>query len=233
MTGSRFSIAPQQSFSALSRAQYLRPLARELFVARSCRGWLAVAGCALALLASGSISPLAAHTLGGTVYGGSSKLAGATVTLFDVGLATQAGVSSTDAAGLYSFTVADGTYNLSVVATGFEDSVVNGIVVAGADVVQDIVMLKLPPPPPPPRRPADVQGERGGADVATARRWSGRRCTWRSASRRATGPGRCTRTRGGGYAITGLTQTFIRDEPRMRITVSGGANARLPTGTPP
>ncbi len=91
-----------------------------------------------------SFSQAAAFTLSGTVYGGSNPLPDATVSLKNADTGTQLGSSVTDVNGLYSFTVDNGTYNLGVVApanSGFSDSVVNGVVINGGDVTQNVVLL--------------------------------------------------------------------------------------------
>ncbi|MEI8324874.1 MAG: hypothetical protein WCH44_05800, partial [Betaproteobacteria bacterium] len=85
-----------------------------------------------------------ATTLSGTVYGGSAPLVGAAVTLNDASTGLQVGQTASDANGAYSFTVVSGTYNLVVsppASSGFASAPVNGIVVAGADVQQSVVLV--------------------------------------------------------------------------------------------
>jgi len=86
-----------------------------------------------------------AWTVSGTVYAGSSVLLGATVKLTDTATTTQVGISSSNAEGVYSFSVSDGSYNLSITPpeeSGFSESVVNGINVVGANVTQNVVLIK-------------------------------------------------------------------------------------------
>ena len=98
-----------------------------------------------AVRARASVSQASAYTLSGTIYGGSSVLPGAVITLFDASTASQISSTTTDAEGHYSFPVDNGTFNLLVsppAELGFTDSVVNGIVVNGAPVTQNVVLLK-------------------------------------------------------------------------------------------
>jgi rRNA maturation protein Nop10 len=82
-----------------------------------------------------------AYTLSGTIFGGSSPLLGATVTLINASTSVQVGTSTTGAGGTYSFTVGNGTYNLTV-GSGLGNSVVNGIVINGADVSENVVLVQ-------------------------------------------------------------------------------------------
>ena len=85
-----------------------------------------------------------AATLSGTVYGGSDPLEGATVSVTVAGETESVASVVTDASGAYSFTLADNTYNLGVLApadSGYGSSVVNDVVIAGADAVQDVVLV--------------------------------------------------------------------------------------------
>ena len=50
--------------------------------------------------------------------------------------------TTTDANGLYVFIVNDGTYNLTINIGGFDESVVNGVNVSGADLGQNVVLLQ-------------------------------------------------------------------------------------------
>ena len=71
-------------------------------------------------------------------------MASATVTLNDASTSTQVGQVLSDAAGSYSLTVANGTYNLVVTppdGSGFAISPVNGIVVLDADKSQDVALV--------------------------------------------------------------------------------------------
>ncbi len=72
---------------------------------------------------------------------GGTPLVNATVLLNDAGSDAQLDSTASDASGLYSFTVNNGTYNLTIQASGYADSVVNGIAVAGADVTQNVVLV--------------------------------------------------------------------------------------------
>jgi hypothetical protein len=102
----------------------------------------AVRPAAKSMLKSGLGGP---YTLGGTVYGGSNPLPNATVTIYDAGNSAQLGSTTTDGAGHYSFDVSNGTYNLLVApptGLGLHDSVVNGVVVNGANVTQHVVLLQ-------------------------------------------------------------------------------------------
>ena len=82
-----------------------------------------------------------AFTLSGTIFSGGTPLANANVLLNDAGSGAQLNSTTSDASGLYSFTVNDGSYNLTIQASGYADSVVNGIPVAGADVTQNVVLV--------------------------------------------------------------------------------------------
>jgi len=85
------------------------------------------------------------YTLGGTIYGGSNPLPGATVTLFEQASQTQLDSTVTDSNGVYSFSVSDGTYSLLVSppsGSGLTDSVVNDITVNGGNVTQNVVLLR-------------------------------------------------------------------------------------------
>ena len=71
---------------------------------------------------------LAIHTLSGTIYGGSTPLANATVSVRLMGDLNVISTVTTDASGSYSFSLNDNTYALDVVApanSGFGSSVVN------------------------------------------------------------------------------------------------------------
>ena len=85
------------------------------------------------------------YTLGGTIYGGSNPLPGTTVTLFEQASQTQLDSTVTDSNGVYFFSVGNGTYKLLVSppsGSGLTDSVVNGIVVNGGNVTQNVVLLR-------------------------------------------------------------------------------------------
>ena len=79
------------------------------------------------MLLAFSVSSALAYTLSGTIYGGSDPLEGATVTLLEAGTLIQLDTTVTGADGFYSFSVDDGTYNLTISGAGYEESVVNGI----------------------------------------------------------------------------------------------------------
>jgi hypothetical protein len=86
-----------------------------------------------------------ALTLSGTVYGGSNPLASATITLNDAGTSAPVGTSTTNADGVFSFTVSDGSYNMTVTppnGSGYAVSVVNGIVVGGTNVTHNVILLQ-------------------------------------------------------------------------------------------
>ena len=86
-----------------------------------------------------------AHTLSGTIYGGADPLPNTVVTLTDSTTATQIGTDTTDASGLYSFTIDNGTYDLVVTpptGSGFPESDVNDVVVLDGDVTQNVVLLQ-------------------------------------------------------------------------------------------
>lgn len=99
---------------------------------------------ALLVMLLGTSGLAFAWTLSGTVYGGSTPMSGATVKLSNAADATAAGTVSTTATGGYSLTVADGSYNMTITpatGSGFSESVVNGIVISGGDVVQNVVLM--------------------------------------------------------------------------------------------
>jgi hypothetical protein len=96
------------------------------------------------LMLFGTLNYALAWTLSGTVYGGSNPLAGATVTLKNAATSAQVGTTATNAGGVYSFTVPDASYNLTITpsgAGGFSESVVNGITVSGSNVTQNVVLV--------------------------------------------------------------------------------------------
>ena len=80
-------------------------------------------------------------TLSGTILVEVIPAVGATVTLNDANSSASLGSATTDTSGHYSFTVNDGSYKLTVSASGFDESVVNGITVSGANVVQSVVLI--------------------------------------------------------------------------------------------
>ena len=86
-----------------------------------------------------------AFTLSGTGYGGSSPLPDASVALNDANTGAYLGVSTTDTSGVYSFdTPTDGIYTITVTSpsgSGFGESVVNGIVISGADEAYHVVLV--------------------------------------------------------------------------------------------
>ena len=86
-----------------------------------------------------------AYTLSGIIYGGSNPMPNAAVNLYDAATGTQLQTTVTNSNGFYSFTVDNGTYNLLIVppsGTGFDEAVVNGIVVNGTDVTQNVVLIQ-------------------------------------------------------------------------------------------
>ncbi len=69
-----------------------------------------------------------AHTLSGTVYGGSDTLPNAHLTLSDASSGAQVATTTTDAGGDYTLTATNGTFNLSVDApqhSGFGNTSIN------------------------------------------------------------------------------------------------------------
>ncbi len=81
------------------------------------------------------LSCASAYTLSGTVYGGSTPMVGATVTLTDATTAVQVGQIVSDANGRYTFTVGTGTFNLVVTPTDtarYKESKINSIQVSAA-----------------------------------------------------------------------------------------------------
>ncbi|MFP6582727.1 MAG: carboxypeptidase regulatory-like domain-containing protein, partial [Candidatus Hydrogenedentota bacterium] len=79
-------------------------------------------------------SSASAHTLSGTIFGGSNPLPNTIVTLLDNGTQAVLDTDTTDVNGDYSFTVSDGTYDLDVAppgGSGYLESVVQGILVSG------------------------------------------------------------------------------------------------------
>ena len=91
--------------------------------------------------------PSLAHTLSGTVYGDGTPMPNATVLLINAATADELGSTITDAQGAYSFSVADGTYDLRVTppieSEEYTDSLVNGIAVSGANVEQHILLVPI------------------------------------------------------------------------------------------
>jgi hypothetical protein len=95
------------------------------------------------LLLSCCVNSASAYNFTGTVYAGSNKISGATVTLQNASTLAEFGTVVTDAQGGYQFTnVGNGTYILVVTPlslTGFQSFTVNGIVVDGTDLIQNVV----------------------------------------------------------------------------------------------
>jgi len=86
-----------------------------------------------------------AYQLKGTIYGGSNPLPNAKVALVNAGTFANLSSATSSSIGGYGFTVANGTYNMSVTppaGTGFNLSAVNGIAVSGADVTQNVVLMQ-------------------------------------------------------------------------------------------
>lgn len=105
---------------------------------------VAVVIAATVLMLFGTLNAALAWSISGTIYGGSSPLANATITLSDAATSTPAGSTSADAGGKYSLAVSDGSFNLTIVppdGSGFGTSLVNGIAVSGANVTQDVVLM--------------------------------------------------------------------------------------------
>jgi len=83
-------------------------------------------------------------TLSGTVYGGPSPLANATITVTIAGESEALTTVTTNASGFYTVTVADNVYNLGVAApsgSSFGSSTVNNLVVSGSNVTQNIILM--------------------------------------------------------------------------------------------
>lgn len=98
----------------------------------------------LLLLILTSTSAAFAHTLSGTVYGGSAPLPDATVLLSNHNTENPLGSTVTDASGDYQFVVDDGVYDLDVqppAGSIFGDAVVESIGVSGGDVHQDVILI--------------------------------------------------------------------------------------------
>ena len=97
------------------------------------------------LLGFGASAVYAANTLNGTIYGGSNPLANAAVTLANTAIQTQIYTTESSAAGAYAFSVSNGTYNLTVTppaGIGFDQSVVNGIIINNANVTQNVILIQ-------------------------------------------------------------------------------------------
>jgi len=96
------------------------------------------------LILMGTVNAALASTLSGIVFGGSNPLGGAPITLTTVAIPSQVLTTTTDSSGQYSFTVSDGTYNMTISPPSgsiFSDSVVKGITVSGGDVTQNVVLM--------------------------------------------------------------------------------------------
>jgi len=99
----------------------------------------------LFLFLSGMCTQAFAFTISGTVYGNSSPLSNVSIDLFDAAGGAPLDTTTSDGNGFYTFTeVIEGTYDLFVtpyIDSGFANSPVEGIVVSGADVTQNIVLV--------------------------------------------------------------------------------------------
>ncbi|TGU74432.1 hypothetical protein E4633_02920 [Geomonas terrae] len=92
-----------------------------------------------------TVNPAFAWTVAGTVYGGSAPLEGVTVTAFKASDQSEAGKSTTGTGGGYSIALENGTYNLTIappLSSNLGNSVVNGVVVSGGDVTQNVVLVQ-------------------------------------------------------------------------------------------
>ena len=97
------------------------------------------------LMLFGTLNAAWAWTISGTIYNGSNPLPDAKVTAYNATDQSEVGSNSTDASGHYSITVSNGSYNLSIapsLASGLANSVVNGIAVTGADVLQNVILVQ-------------------------------------------------------------------------------------------
>lgn len=87
----------------------------------------------------------AAWTISGTVYGNGTPMPDATVNLYFASNGAIAGQATTAANGGFSLSVADGSYNMLVEPpddlSGYANSPINGIEVAGNDVSQDVLLV--------------------------------------------------------------------------------------------
>ncbi|MBU5612291.1 carboxypeptidase-like regulatory domain-containing protein, partial [Geomonas azotofigens] len=93
----------------------------------------------------GTINTALAWTLSGTIYGGSNPLPNAIVEVHNAVTAVQVATTTTDANGAYSVAVSDGSYNLLISppsGRGLTDSTVNGIIINGVDVTQNIILIQ-------------------------------------------------------------------------------------------
>ena len=101
------------------------------------------------LLFVATCSQAYAFTLSGTVYESGNPtgnpLPNSAIVLNDAGSGSLVNTATTDVNGVYSFTsLSDGIYNMTVTppsGSGYSDSVVNGISVNGADVIQNVILL--------------------------------------------------------------------------------------------
>jgi hypothetical protein len=86
-----------------------------------------------------------AWVIQGAVYGGSNPLPGTKVTALNASDQSEVGSSITDASGNYAITVNNGSYNLLIappLVSELANSVVNGVAVNNADVIQTVVMVQ-------------------------------------------------------------------------------------------
>ncbi len=92
---------------------------------------------------------LSSGWLAGTVSGGGTALANATVRIFSE--AVQAAAVRTDAAGHYNVSLPEGLYAVNVTASGFLPTNATGLlVVVGATTQHDFALSAVSPPPPAP-----------------------------------------------------------------------------------
>jgi protocatechuate 3,4-dioxygenase beta subunit len=86
--------------------------------------------------------PAFAASIGGTIYNGSNAVAGASVTLNNSNTFSVLGATRTNSTGSYSFeNVSDGNYSLSIAGPA-SSATVNGIVVNGSDVTQNVIQVQ-------------------------------------------------------------------------------------------
>ena len=87
-----------------------------------------------------------AYTISGTIYGGGSPQANATVVLTNTSNSTQTGSIQTATNGTYSFTnVNNGPYNLAItpsVGSVYASSPVNPLTVSGFNITQDVILMQ-------------------------------------------------------------------------------------------
>jgi hypothetical protein len=108
----------------------------------------------IALLAISLLIPLQpalAYQVSGLVFGSTTPLTNAQITVIDNATQLAVATASTDNTGFYSVTVAEGAYRIEVSPqepTIFVDSVIQNLVVENGNSVQNIVLLSSAGPAP-------------------------------------------------------------------------------------